>query len=493
MLTSLHQTSTSSSFLWRAPFRQTLFFFAGLLCLSYVFPSQAKAQDLKRCAALFRQRLLVPAAECFLQMADLLGESGKIKPIERFKKGRLLLNAARLFNRASKKSATSDEKLLLFERSLKLFDRYLQEKLFETQVRRRSILSERGRLLKKHLFAKLRVYAYHPKAQICVQGAKQIKRCQTSYLWDFYLPEGAYKIALTYPDSAPIYRTVKLEATETYNHGFSPPFHESFVEFSTDDNATQLLLRGAALLEPLRGKGKLWRVKLPPGPYTVEIRYPKALPFQRTFQVSLAEKLVLRYPRPTAKIIITSSPSQAQVFIEELYSGQTPLTLLVPEGDFLLHVRSFCHKTLQKKVTVLPKSSYKLHLQLTAEDKYNTWKRYQTSLPQKRILGWSAIVGGLFLAGLATGSYIAGNISYRDALQQRALYYSTRTNFDQHIEAYASHAQAANLWTTVGHISAPLGAVAIGLGIHQLFQARERAPQSLGCEVDHGLLKRKTL
>gem|GEM_PF-2124095 len=456
-------------------------------------PSTLYAQDLQQCALLFRQKKLVEAGDCFIQAAESIGASDKIKPIDRFKKGRLLLNASRLFTRAAQQTKETPLHDHLIHRSLRLFDRYLDESLFENQNRQRTAQTEHNRLQKRHNFAKLRLSSYDAKAQLCIESTTTPKRCKTAYTWTRYLPAGRYQTSVTYPDSAPILRPLQLSALETYHHGFSPLSSESLVQITSEDPKTRMLLRGAALFEPLRYVGQQWIVKLPPGPYSLDIHYPNALPFRRTFQVSLAEKLTLSYPRPSAQITFTSSPTGAQIFIEERYSGTTPLTVLVPDGDFILHIRSFCHQILQKKILVQPKSSQKIHFDLVPEPRYQTWRQQQVALPTQRLLGWSVLIGGIALGVLAASGYTAGNLAHQDALRLQTAYRVARSNFDQHADAYAAQAQTANAWMTVGHISTPLGAAAIGLGIFFLSQSQLPPPQTLGCDVGQETLKRTKL
>ena len=454
--------------------------------------SRSSWADEKECTQLFRKGQVVEAGDCFLKEAEKIGSPAQLPNIQRFKKGRHLLNAARLFTRASQKEKDAQKEVLI-GRALQLFHQYLHESLFENDARRRAVENEKARLQSKASFSLLRLFSYDSKARICVVNSRQEERCQVAFVWMLYLPAGRYEVKVVYPDAVPQKRSLVISPNENFSHSFSASSIESLVEINTGSPQAEMLLRGAALLEPMKQKGEAWRIKLPPGPYTLRLSYPESIPYERNFQVTPSEKIALRYVPPSSTLKVTSVPQGAQIFLEGVYQGVTPMTLKVSDGSYRIHLLKQCHQVAERVVEVAPKKEATLSLLLEAETSYRGWQAQKKSEGLQRALGLSALFVGLGLTGLGVVGQVVAQAYHDDAMQKRFAYQIARSDFEARAQAYNEAAQNGNAWRTFSYVGLGLGVISLGFGLY--FATRPPLPpmDALPCEINRAQINKKKL
>jgi hypothetical protein len=448
--------------------------------------------DEKECTQLFRKGQAVEAGDCFLKEAEKIGSSAQLPNIQRFKKGRHLLNAARLFTRASQKEKDAQKEELI-GRALQIFHQYLHESLYENDARKRAVENEKARLQSRSSFSLLRLFSYDSKARICVVNSRQEERCQVAFVWMLYLPAGSYEVKVVYPDAVPQKRRLTLSPNENFSHSFSASSVESLVEISTGSPQAEAILRGAALLEPMKHKGATWRIKLPPGPYTLRLAYPEGIPYERNFQVTPSEKLALRYAPPSSTLAISSVPLGAQIFLEGIYQGVTPMTLKVSDGSYRVHLLKQCHLVAERMVEVAPKKEATLSLLLETEAAYQGWQTQKKSEGLQRVLGLSALFVGLGLTGLGVAGQIVAQAYHDDAMQKRFAYQIARSDFEARVQEYNEAAQNGNAWRTFSYVGLGLGLVSLGFGIYLTTRPPLPPMDALPCEINRAQINKKKL
>lgn len=457
----------------------------------------------KDCSAFFRAGKLKKAGECFRQQADAMGESSTLPPMTRYRKGRLMLNAARIFSLAAKKEQNKDKKEALYTMALVLYRRYLAENLFEGEVRQAEVAAELKKVeeaipkqtpslpapppdtrpLPTYRKTRLTILTGDAKAEICVAQENDARRCRVGASWRVRLSPGPYLLRVQYPGSAPQTRLFTLRKGQQATYAFSPPQGETPVEFVAQDQAALLKIDGGALFESIQKRGKRWLLKLPPGRYSVRVSYPGAVTYQRNFEVFQGKEMTVRCERPSARLTLTSTPSGAHIFVDDLYSGKTPSTLAIPKGTFTLKLKHPCYRMVERQVLVFAKSKQSFPFFLERETKTQDWMQKQKRGRVHPAVVWTSFFGGLALVAVGGIGYGVGAAMHQNASRQRRLYENAQTGMEVYATAYEADARAGNSWITIGHLSTFLGITAMGVGTFLFVQERPDVPTVNPCDT----------
>lgn len=450
------------------------------------------------CVQYFRKGQPKQAGECFQKQADDLGESSKLPPIMRYRKGRLMLNAARLFMRAAEQSKDKEEQSALYGRALELYRRYMAEELFESEQRKSEMQREMKKLEglapavpipaprvdppKPKRDPKLTILSGDPNAQICVAQETGLKRCQKGAAWTLRLAPGPYLLSAEYPSSTPQTRLFRLEAGHRATYAFAPPYGETPVTIETQDNQARLTLEGGSLLAPLTTQTARWEVRLPPGKYRLNVEHPQSTPYPRAFVVVQGTPMTLSVPRPSVQLTLTSSPPQAQIFVDGVYSGLTPSKLFVSRGSYAIKIKRMCYRSVDRRVEVEDGKPAHLPFFLEKDTEAQSWieKKQQSRLHPAAI--WVPFFAGLALVGLGGLGYGMGAASHQEATRQRRLYENAQTGMEPYAMAYENAARTGNSLTTMGHLGMFLGIVGMGVGTFLFVRERPDLEQIHPCE-----------
>ncbi|MCB9637932.1 MAG: PEGA domain-containing protein [Myxococcales bacterium] len=464
----------------------------GCLALLLVVGFPATSALAKDCASLYRRGQIEESGECFAKEADAMGASKGLPRLQRIKKGRLFLNAARLFSLAAKRSK-NENKIRLYERSLQLLERYTKENLYEDDERKNSALTELRRLRNKIGYGRINIFSYDPRANICLTYSSGRKRCKKGSVWRAYLPPGQYTMSVKYPDLAEQTRPLTVTPNENSTQGFTPPKVEIPVELYTNHPHAKITLQGAALEKKITHEGKEWKLKLAPGSYKVTLAYPGVPPYERTIHVSVGSGVTKRYRPPSATLELSTVPAGAQIFVNGVYRGVTPAQILVPDGETSIVFKSLCHRPATKKLDVQPQTRNNVSVMMEIESRYQDWQKKKAEQPTLQISGWVALVSGVLVAGFGGAAQFISNGAHAEAEKQRELYLTNRTNVQQYVTAYEAEAQRGNTWRTVGFVGFGVGGAAMIFGITQLARSGLPSLRSLECEITESDLKRKQL
>ncbi len=467
---------------------------AFVLLFAFVCVGEAWAAD---CVQFFRKGQPKEAGECFQKQADDLGESSKLPPIMRYRKGRLMLNAARLYVRAAEQSKNKEEQIGLYNRALGLYRRYMAEELFESEPRKREMQREMKKLEalvpatpvalprveppKAKVQSKLTILSGDEKALICVSKESGMRRCQKGAAWTLGLSPGPYLLSAEYPSSTPQTRLFTMKAGHRATYAFAPPYGETPVTIETQDKQARLTLEGGPLLAPLTAQTARWEVRLQPGRYRLMVAHPQSAPYPRSFQVIQGTPLQIDVPRPSIQLRLTSTPPQAQIFVDGVYSGLTPSKLFVSRGSYTLKIKRVCYRSVERRVDAEEGGAHiPFFLEKDAETQSWLQKKQRSRLHPAAI--WVPFFAGLALVGLGGLGYGMGASAHQEATRQRRLYENAQTGMEPYAVAYENAARSGNSFVTMGHLGMVLGLIGMGVGTFLFVRERPDLEQINACD-----------
>jgi serine/threonine protein kinase/outer membrane protein assembly factor BamB len=176
------------------------------------------------------------------------------------------------------------------------------------------------------------------------------------------LPPGSYTIKLTKQNYLDYETTLTIQAGETKSISASlVPIGYLTVD-STPAGAEVYVDNTYIGVTPVES------YKLAVGTYTLLIRKPGYFDYTQTVTISEGKttivnaKLILK----TATLSVSSTPSNAEVYIGGIYKGQTPITVQLPPGTYTVEIRKEDYKPHTETITLQAGEERQINVQLEA-------------------------------------------------------------------------------------------------------------------------------
>lgn len=435
------------------------------------------------CRTFFQQKKFQQAASCFIKQARNLSNTGG----SRYRKARLLRNAATCFELAAKRKSKVENRSYLLEQAIIWLQYHNQKRLYEDQEARRQTLRRIRQIKRRIGYVRLVVISNHPRAKVCIKGY-QWNRCEIRTVWTQLLRPGAYKIQVTYlmnpvVDSS---KDLKLQRNEQKTVLFTPPYES--VSIVTNDPKAKMTLQGEGLDKALSQVGSLWSLQLPPGRYKLKVKYPHRPAKQRSFQVKSGQPVAQLFQRPPEipLLRVDSLPQRADVFIGSKRRGKTSLSLPLEQGSYNIRIQKPCFVPISRNVQTKPNKVNNLSLVLKRDPVYLEWKQRKNMERTYKVLSWSVV--GLGAAALITSGILHITASSHQTAALDALQKDPVAGFNE----FRQLGLLGNGLRTGGYVSLALGATAVGLGLTGVFLSSPGPRNKIPCTVRYPVPSVKT-
>lgn len=184
------------------------------------------------CLNLLRKKLLPEAAACFEKMGQRLRQAKSAR--QRLMRGRVLRNAATLYQRAAASTTRPGQAAYLRSRAALLLRQYLKDRLYELQDRKKSATLMLYRLERAVGYAHLTVVADDKEATLTIKGFRFLAKGKG--VWSQRVRPGQYQLKahvgsslapprqlLVKPGSSPVVRFSLQSARPKARATFFPP------------------------------------------------------------------------------------------------------------------------------------------------------------------------------------------------------------------------------------------------------------------------------
>jgi len=449
--------------------------FFGLGLFLFLFSTNAQAQD---CRKLFASGNLVGACKCFVKKAKDLGPGAKLSSDSRVSKGRFLRNGGICFKAVANRERNPSKASELLIQAVDPLELYLSEKLYENSSMKRATEKLLSEVRRQIGFASVTIIASNPGAKICWQNGSKSK-CSTGAIWKTKLVPGAYTIRVTYPLKPPVTKSkqVKLSPRTDKTFLFTQPVKKiGLLSVATNDAKTMMYLSGGKLKSPLNHTGLFWTKKLTPGDYLLTIIFPGLKPIKKKIKIveSQTVPVIINKPGPPV-LLIHTAPTNARVFIDGKYRGNTGIRLKLKPGTRKIELRKGCFLMFKKELQMAPNKEYNVSEILKRDPVYLDWlKKKREVKKQSKTFAWVMLFGGLALAGGGGAMYGLASGQHATANEWRG--FNTKN--------YNDHAGLGNTFHTLGHVGVGIGAVVAGIGVVSLASGGGPGSQyDLPCKV----------
>ena len=208
------------------------------------------------------------------------------------------------------------------------------------------------------------------------------------------IPAGSHSLTITRDGYSTISKGVIIEKDKT------ALVDEILIEQTGNLKVTSAPVQPARVLvdEQEKGETPLDVQGLKIGDHKIKVMHPDYEEFAGDFQVfyqqttSLEAKLVAK----PGKILVTSTPPGAGVYLDGRSKGETTLSLEVQPGDHKIRIKKDGFEDQSRDITVLPNKPYNLDVVLTSLARFFRLRIDFTSCRWKTRSGWKNYPSSVF-------------------------------------------------------------------------------------------------
>ena len=434
-----------------------------LFAFGFLSPYTCYAEHVT-CKHFFKNGHFTQAAACFLKMSEDISLSFASSPIQRYRKGRLLRNAAICLEKAAKQTKRPELAAFLRERGANVLGYYLQKKLFEINIRAQQAKAMRKRLQQQIQYAELSLQAQYATS-ICLRGFRW-KQCFAKALWRGKLRPGKWSVHIVFSNKAEIVRDFSLSAKDTKALKFKQPIAKVKLLIQTGSKQASLSLSGGSLEGKKQHKGSSWRLQLLPGKYTLSISFAGQKSWIQRFVLHRQKPQTFIFQPNSPGVELSSAPSNATIRLNGVGQGKAPLRLLLQSGAHHIEAKSPCYEPSHRKISFSNKTPRK-QLLVQKPGRFLRSHRLNGQLvSSQRTLGVASLVaGGSFLALGVVSQFVAS--SYHGQAIEAEQQFQNEPII-KWADDYRQRASTGNTWRTIGTVGLGVAAVGLSLGVWRM-------------------------